>query len=57
MSVIYCERGGHHVDSDFEEYEVIDGEDVCCECLTDEEYAKINGEDLTVTAREDEAPK
>lgn len=48
MSVIYCHRGGHYVDTDFEESAIVgkDDEEVCCDCLTDDEYELLNGEDV-----------
>lgn len=35
MSVIYCFRGEHHVDTDFVGSETIKDEEVCENCLTD----------------------
>jgi len=37
MSVIYCHRCDRYVDSDFEETAVVMDEEVCGDCLTDEE--------------------
>ena len=37
MSVIYCHRCDRYVDSDFEETAVVADEEVCGDCLTDEE--------------------
>ncbi len=45
MSVIYCHRGGHHVDSDFHEYFVLsNGEDCCVDCLKEDELCEECGE-------------
>jgi len=37
MSVIYCFECQQYVDTDYYDFEIIDGKDVCENCLPDDE--------------------
>ena len=46
MSVVYCHRGGHQIDLDYNcEGKEIGGEWVCWDCLTDEEVEEMEKEE------------
>ena len=45
MSVVYCHRGHHYIDMDFDcEGAEIDGEWVCWDHLTDKEQQEVSNE-------------